>query len=406
MTKKIERTHKFTAKSVASPHLDKGEYFDAESPLILYVGTRTRSWKIRFKKDGKRQKPTIGHFPAMSLATARNEVKRLMAEIKEDGRDPSAERKARQAAPTVTELWELYSSTRDKAESTIAEEDRRWRTIIEPAIGEERVADVHPADLYDMLHEVRKRGPVEANRLHSLLSVMFKPALAKRWIEAHPLQWIDKPGGTEDARDRILEDDEVRAVWSVLAELRSNPRDLTKLALYTGQRIGELQSMRWADVDLDAGVWTQPTNKTNVVHIVPLSTQAIEILKAREQVSKWVFPSKHNMTRSEAGKATSGHTTSLKEARKRIKRLSSTDDWTHHDLRRTSRTMMATIGIDDELAERIINHSVGSKMQQTYNRHRYTEEKRRALQRLANHIDRIVGREVPKGQLLKMQPAG
>lgn len=397
--RKIERTHKFTAKSVTSSYLEKGEYFDTESPLILYVGAKTRSWKIRYKKDGKRQKPSIGRYPAMSLATARNEAKRLMAEVREDGRNPAAERKARQAAPTMTELWELYSGTRDKADSTIAEENRRWRTIIEPVIGEAKVADVHPADLYDMLAAVRKRGPVEANRLHSLLSVLFKPALAKRWIEAHPLQWIDKPA-KEEARDRILENGEIAAVWSVLDHVQSNPCDLTKLALYTGQRIGELQSMRWTDVDLDASVWTQPTNKTNVVHIVPLSMQVIEILKAREPESKWVFPSKHNTTR---GAKTSGHTTSLKEARKRIKRLSGTDNWTHHDIRRTSRTMMATIGIDDNLAERIINHSTGSKMQQTYNRHRYTEEKRRALQRLADHIDRIVGREAPKGRVFKLR---
>lgn len=115
--------------------------------------------------------------------------------------------------------------------------------------------------------------PISANRLHSLLSVMFRPPCPSWWMDnCHPLQWIDKPGGTERSRKRVLTDEEIKTIWPHLDKLRPNPRNILKLILLTAQRPGEIMSMRWEDIDLDEATWTQQTNKTDIVHVFfPLS---------------------------------------------------------------------------------------------------------------------------------------
>ena len=265
------------------------------------------TWFALYKNaDGIAVRFTLGTYPAMSLKDARAACADTIVAAKRDGTDKQADKVRKKHAPTIRDLWEAYQEKRSsrikpKAESTTYEEDRRWNNIIAPALGNMKVEDVTPAMLNELLQNVVKNAPVSANRLHGLLRVMFKPALAMGWINVHPMQWIEKPGGSEPPRKRVLSDDEIKVLWPLFDTVRPNPRDAFKVGLYNAQRLGEILKMKWSDVDLDAGLWKQTENKTDSVQIVPLAPQVIEILQARQTSnSQWVFASAYNTTRQAA----------------------------------------------------------------------------------------------------------
>lgn len=378
------------------------EYFDkgrnhGEGAFGLRVSPRNkRTWFVMFKNElGKVKRFPLGTYPDLSLKDARMAASDVMAKV-HDGHDPAQERRARRAAPRMTDLWEAYQESlsrkaKNKAASTEYEEHRRWNKIISPAMGEMKIEDVTPGDISFLLDTVAKEAPISANRLHTLLKVMFKVALAKGWIAIHPMQWLDKPGGAEPPRKRVLSDAEIRILWPCFDQVKPNPRDALKLGLLTAQRPGEILAMRWEDVDLNEGVWKQENTKNGSSNLVPLSPQAKSILLARMpkmqgQAEGWVFPSAYNKSKG----ATEGRARSTKDARRKLKELSGVDDWTAHDLRRTARTLMSRLDIKHHIRERVLNHAQGGVVG-VYDQHDYLHEKADALNKLANEIERILG---------------
>lgn len=365
-------------------------------------------WFIMYKSQERKVKRfSIGTYPNMSLKQARKAAAATMAQIN-DGNDPMAKKKARRAAPTVYDLWDAYQGAlaqrrKKKASSTMYEETRRWNTIICPAIGNMKVEDIKPMDITELLGTVADKAPISANRLHSLLSLMFKVALGNGWITIHPMQWLDKPGGSEPPRKRVLSDGEIQALWPCFDQVRPNPRDILKLGLLTAQRPGEILSMRWENIDLDRTVWTQHDTKNGSTNLVPLSPQVMDILSARNPdnhcKSGWVFPSTYNRAKG----ATQGRAKSTKDARKKLKQLSGIEDWTAHDLRRTARTIMSRLKIKHHIRERVLNHAQGG-VQGVYDQHDYIQEKADALNKLGREINRIVGVDA-KGEIIELRAA-
>ncbi len=220
---------------------------------------------------------------------------------------------------------------------------------------------------------------------------MFKVAIQKGWITIHPLQWLDKPGGEEPPRKKILTDDEIEILWKYFDKLRPNPRDILKLGLLTAQRSGEIMSMKWSDIDFDKAIWTQQNTKNGSTHLVPLSEQVLSILTAKKRKSEWVFPSIYNRTK---GATTTGHAKTTKNARWKVQEDSGITGWTGHDLRRTARTIMSRLRIKHHVRERVLNHSQGGIVG-VYDQHDYFQEKADALDKLSCEIYRIIGIETP-----------
>lgn len=367
-----------------------------------------RTWFIMYKTDsGKIKRFTLGTYPQLSLKEARNLANDTMAGIHK-GDDPMQERRDKREAPTVKDLWGKYQQSlsikkRSKVPSTEYEENRRWVNIISPALGDMKVADVTPVDISSLLNKIAEEAPISANRLHTLLRVMFKVALANGWITIHPMQWLDKPGGSEPARKRVLSDDEIRTLWPFFDKVRPNPRDILKLGLLTAQRPGEIMSMRWENIDLKKAIWRQDNTKNGSSNLVPLSPQSLAILNSRKPQGKtltgWVFPSAHNRTRG----ASEGRTKSTKDARRKIKALSNVQDWTAHDLRRTARTIMSRLKIKQHIRERVLNHAQGG-VQGVYDQYDYFREKADALDKLGREIDRILGINI-KSNIIELKAA-
>ncbi|WP_167495747.1 tyrosine-type recombinase/integrase [Desulfosediminicola ganghwensis] len=387
------------------------EYFEqgrkhGEGSFGLRISPKDkRTWFIMYKTESNKVKRfTLGTYPKLSLKDARKLAADTMARIHE-GHDPMQEQVIRRSAPTVSDLWEEYQATlnrkaKKKVASTEYEENRRWTKIISPALGDMKVEDITPIHISSLLNKVAAKAPISANRLHTLLRVMFKVALANGWINIHPMQWLDKPGGSEPARKRFLTDDEIRCLWPHFERLRPNPRDILKIGILTAQRPGEILAMKWEHLDLNSGVWTLKDTKNGNDHLLPLSHQVLSILRDRKEgvgftkkmlwmkESEFVFPSRYNLNKG----ANSGHAKSTKEARKKVQQASGVTDWTAHDLRRTARTIMSRLNIKHHIRERVLNHAQGG-IQGVYDRYDYLQEKADALNKLANEIDRILGKE-------------
>ncbi len=360
----------------------------------------TKRWFSLYSIKNKSRRFSLGKYPEMSFVEAKKQHSILIARVNK-GEDPQAEKVIYRNSPTMNDLWDEYTKTRaaktpPKTDRTIREENRKWEQDITPLIGELKVVDVTRREINHLLKKKATKASVAANRLFSFLRIVFVEALDLGWIDTHPMHYMRKPGGSENKRARYLTDDEIKTLWPFFNQLPHNARDIFKLLLLTGQRSGEVMSMKWEDID--NGVWKQSTNKTRSHHLVPLSTQVQAIINNRRlgvdysKKQQWmldspfVFPSLYNIALGSKGE----HSRSVAKSRDKLKKWSGITHWHSHDLRRTARTLLSRLKIDPHIRERIIGHSQGGIVD-VYDMYDYLGEKADGLQKLGCEIESIVG---------------
>ena len=198
----------------------------------------------------------------------------------------------------------------------------------------------------------------------------------------------------ESARSRVLDDDEIRAVWA-LAEKSGTYGAVIQLLLLCAQRLSKVITMRWDDVSVD-GVWTiatAPREKTNAGTLA-LPEAAIAVIRRQPRIegNPFVFAGR--------GRAHIGGLTKLKA--RFDAGLPPMPRWTPHDCRRTARSLMSRAGVPSEHAERALGHAIKSSIEATYNRYDYGPEKKIALEKLAALISEIVN-GTPSGKIVPLR---
>ena len=186
-------------------------------------------------------------------------------------------------------------------------------------------------------------------------------------------------------RSRVLDDAELRKVWTTAAAEADVYSSFIKVALLCGQRREKVVTMRWTDLSED-GVWTIPTapREKNTAGRLQLSKACLAIIDAQPRFAS--SPSSSLARHKDRPIAGFSHRHREFMARCGV------DGWTLHDLRRTARSLMSRAGVPSEHAERILGHVIKG-VEGIYDRHGYSEEKRIALEKLASLIERIVGGE-------------
>ncbi len=234
---------------------------------------------------------------------------------------------------------------------------------------------------------VDRGSPVSANRALSLIKRFLNWAVERGIVEANVAAGI-KPPHKEKPRERSLSEAEIKAVWRAFERMGWPFGPLGQLLLLTGQRRGEIAGLRWADLDLEAGVLrlAGTATKTGAEHLLPLSRAAVGLLRTLHRLdnSPLAFPA----SRLGSANPVSGFSKALRAAH----RLSGTAGWTWHDLRRTAATHMARMNAAPHVVEKILNHTAGSTMSviaRTYNTHSYQAEMRQALELWAAEVERI-----------------
>jgi integrase len=342
---------------------------------LVVQPTGSKSWAVRYRHGGKSHKDTLGPYPAFDLKQARDAAAKILRAVAE-GRSPH-QRQAGSVEDAVAQFLQRHGkSYRPKSRS---EAERLLRLYVVDKWGRRKLDEVTRADVRAMLDGIE--APVAANRIHGMVRKFFNWAVENDLIAISPIAGIRTPHD-EKSRDRVLTDDELRAVWNA-ADKAGIFGSILKLLILSGQRRSEVGGMAWAELNLDAGLWTLPRERTknDRQHEIPLSRQAVAIIKELPRISdRYVF-SLNTKTPFNGFKT-----------KERFGAAVNIAPWTIHDLRRTAASGMAKLGVSLPVIEKVLNHTSGSfaGIVGVYQRHEFTEEKRAALQQWADHVERLV----------------
>lgn len=264
------------------------------------------SYALRYRERGSKRQRTLT-IGAVTLADAREEARRILAEARV-GVDPwealraerlAAEAERRSADRTVGHVVDLWLRSHEAAPRKWSAGTRReyeglMRRHVLPAFGDRDPNLVTRGEVRKVLDDVAEEHPSEANHAHAALRALYgwlrKGHQDHLGVTAHPLLGLEKPGGRAKPRSRVYTGDEVRRIFA--AARGTSVEDLVALLFHTGTRDRETRAMRWADVDLDSGVWTVPAeeSKSGRPHAVALSSGALEVLRRRPRFGEHVFP--------------------------------------------------------------------------------------------------------------------
>jgi integrase len=242
------------------------------------------------------------------------------------------------------------------------------------------------------------RPPLQRVSLTTFLAVvrkLFNWAVQRGIIEASPAVGVKAPL-PEISRDRILSDDEIRWLWLACDKVGYPFGSVAKLLLLTGQRRNEVAGMTWGEIDLGdkKALWRIPGGRTknDEAHEVPLSGAALEVITSLPRIKS----AKGYLFTTNAETHVSGYSRAkrmLDQAMLGIAREERGSDteiprWTFHDLRRTTASDMARLGISLPVIEKVLNHSSGSfaGIVGVYQRHSFADEKRNALEAWAKFV--------------------
>ena len=243
------------------------------------------------------------------------------------------------------------------------------------------------ADVAKLLDKIEdERGPVAADNALTTISSRFTWHEARDNTFTSPVtKKMRRTSIKGRARERILSDDDLRAVWKQ-ADANGTFGALIRILLLTGQRREKVSAMRWQDVSVD-GVWsitTEDREKGNAREL-ELPAAATEIIKRQPRFADnpFVFAGRGGSYATGYSKSKAAFDAKLDASGAIV------EPWTLHDLRRTARSLMARAGVRLDIAERVLGHAING-VEGTYDRHSYREEKKHALAALAVLIDTIV----------------
>lgn len=262
----------------------RAEYKDTQVPgLVLRVtptGAKSFSW-FRRTKNGGPERVTIGRFPEVTVAKARDAAAMHNALVAAGGSPATAPRVAK-AELTFEGLFELYLERHAKAhKKTWAEDKQRFDQYLRQTIGAVRLSRVDKATVTGIHSEITAQGhPAVANRVLALVSSVFGRGIEWGYLDSNPAKGVRR--NRERSRDRFMNGNELyRFFASVEAEANPVLRHYFLLSLYTGARRQNVLSMRWADIDFDLATWRIPETKNGEPQQVPLTKAAMDVLKER-----------------------------------------------------------------------------------------------------------------------------
>jgi integrase len=381
---------KLTVRSVeaVTPTKDRREIPDGYLRGLYFIvqPSGAKSWAVRYRHDGRPRKYTIGSYPAFDLKAAREAGSKALRDAAE-GRDPASLEKKRTAdsVDAAVEQFIERHVKRNYRPKPMKEAERLLRLHAVKPWGSRKITEIKRTDVRRVLEGIVADGaPIAANRVHSIVRKFFNWCLEQEIIEVSPCAGLKPPAGKEGSRDRVLSDDELRRAWQAAAKLGPPFGAMVQLLILTGQRRGEVAGMRWAELGFENRLWTLPRErvKNDRRHEVPLSPQAMAVLEGLPRISdRFVFSLNAESPVNGFGKN-----------KGRLDDLSGVADWVLHDLRRTVARGMARLGISLSVIEKVLNHVSGSfaGIVGVYQRHEFAEEKRAALEKWAEHVERLV----------------
>jgi integrase len=404
---------------VRAPPGVRVEHWDAKTPgLCLRISAGGHaSWSFRYRPhDGGYQRHTLGAWPAVGLADARERVSQLRVEIFRGG-DPQRDRMDRRAAAddvlTFETVAQRYLDEYARRHKASWQNDQSYLKRPRAAWGKRAIASITDDDAATLLDKIATAAPVSANRTQSVLHKLFvwSKEPGRKFVTINPLADMRRRA-RETPKERVLSDDELRALWGVLDHPEFPAERPVAMALQalllTGQRPGEVAGALRRELsklsDPKNACWEIPAERTKArrAQIIPLAPMARELFRtaASEDGATGVFGSRYLQRDTLARHSLSR---ALQRAIERLKandrnaavRSLVEDPPTPHDLRRTVATGLAALGIPREDRMAVLAHVSGDVHGKVYDKYERLKEKRVALEKWERHVATLIGRGRP-----------
>jgi integrase len=378
-----------------APSGGQADHFDQGYPglalRVSYGGAKT--WVYFYRLFGKQKRMTLGRWPSMSLAAAREAWREARKTI-DKGESPQHQRPAAaNSFAAVADEW----LKRDQAHNrSCAATQRLIDRCAKPIWEGRQISTIGRRDINDLIDSVADRGAiVMARRLHAHLHRLFRWSVGRGILETNPMAHLPKPG-SEVPRDRVLTDIELAQVLKNVTQLRPPFGAIFHLLALTGARRNEITGLRWSEIKDNTIILGRDRTKAGEAHSIPLSPPALAVFKQLPRIGPGDFVFTLNGRNP---------VTDLAASKEKLDGLINILAWHTHDLRRTVATGLQRLGINLQVIEAVLGHVGGSRsgIVGVYQRHSFDAEKRAALEAWAREVERIVDGKPAKVLPLRRQ---
>lgn len=401
---KMALTDSFIKKNTAEAPLAKKSYPDGEGLALYHFPNGSKIWHYRYRYLGKAKMiaidDEISSYPEVSLKEARIKHEKLRS-LLHHGIDPSMDRQERalnklaeqdNSFKSIATLW--FKSW--KTNKTDQHQKAVWNRLendLFPHLGKLPIADITAQKILMVIKKIEARGALDiAKRTFQTTGQIYRYAVAHGFCERNPARDIKPSDALKPRESKNFARVDAKELPELLRKIDGYQEQggsvITLLALqlmsYTFLRTVELIKGEWAEIDWDNKQWRIPASrmKMKTEHIVPLSTQAIEVLKKLRQISggrKLIFPSE-----SSPLKSMSNNTILFA-----LYRLGYHSRMTGHGFRGIASTILHEQGYPHEHIELQLAHQERNKVSASYNYATYLVQRAKMLQDWANYLDAI-----------------
>jgi integrase len=326
--------------------------YDTETPKLAMRMTHTgvRAFYVVKRMGGTMVWLKLGTFPDMTCEQARKEADKVLGEFAK-GENPAAVKRAVKAELTFGEAFDDFLERKRKRDgSAISDKTKRdykdlLRLYLDGIMGK-KLSAIERNEIKAIHARTTKKSAAQADRVVAVVSAVFTFMLAhERFSGQNPATRIQK--NPAPSRDRFLQADELTPFFKALSESTNEVmRDFFLLALLTGARRANVSAMRWADIDLVAGVWRIAKTKNGTPQTVTLSPEAVTVLESRKTDGEFVFP----------GEGVTKHIVEPKKAWATLLKAAGIENLRIHDLRRTLGSWQARTGASLPIIGKSLNH--------------------------------------------------
>ena len=387
-----------TAIKKAQPRAKAYRLTDERGMHLLVQPNGSKLWQLRYRHGGKERTASLGQYPDISLKEARERRDATRKTIAQ-GIDPVAEKRAqREAAQATThntfeavarQWWQQWHGARSARHAGYVW--RRLEADVFPAIGERPINQVETRELVKMVKAVADRGALDiAKRCFETTGQIFRYAIAHGVAERNPAADI-KPGDILPSRRKEnyarVDARELPALLRKIEAYVGTPatRLAMKLMALTFVRTSELIGARWDEFDLEAARWDIPAErmKMKTPHIVPLSTQAVDVLRTLHTVTghrELLFPGERSPR-----KPMSNNTILMA-----LDRMGYKGTMTGHGFRGVASTVLHEQGFDHAHIELQLAHTPRNAVSAAYNHATYLPQRAAMMQWWSDYLDRVM----------------
>ncbi len=380
-----------TIRQKARPQAKAFKLADGGGLFLFVTPTGSRLWRWKYRYDGRERLMSFGAYPAVSLAQAR-ELHRRGQVLLAAGTDPMAARKEDKQAETMTfkavaEKWFEHWKP-SKTEKHATEVWRRLELDILPGLGSTPANALTPAQIRDCIKAIEKRGALDiAKRQLQKCSQIMRYAVAHDLAERNPVADVQPSDILPARKKRNYSRVDAKELPQLLRDMDGyvggeHTRLALQLMALTFVRTGELIGAKWGEFDLDAGRWSIPAErmKMRTPHIVPLSKQALDVLRKLQALSfgrEFVFP-------ADTGKPTHMSNNTILYA---LYRMGYRGRMTGHGFRGVASTILHEQGWPHEHIELQLAHQERDDISAAYNHALYLPQRGKMMQAWADHLD-------------------